>query len=59
MFKQKLNKVLGYGSLLTLTTSAIFGGWKMFEEVNDVWVLRGIVVVLAGFLVEKILNKDK
>lgn len=59
MAKSLTTKVLGYGSLLALTISAIFGGWKMFEQTNNVWVLRGGVVILAGFLVEKILNLNR
>lgn len=49
-------KTLGYGSLLALTTGAIFGGWQLIDQVNNIWILRAGVVVLAGFLVEQVVR---
>lgn len=57
--KNKLNKTLSYASLLALTIAAVYGGWSLIEQVNNVWILRGAVVLLAGFLVEQVLRLNR
>lgn len=54
--KNKLNKTLSYASLLALTIAAVYGGWSLIEQIQNVWILRGAVVLLAGFLVEQVLR---
>lgn len=62
MFKKIKNistKTLGYGSLLALTIAAVYGGWSLIEQIQNVWILRGAVVLLAGFLVEQVLRLNR